>query len=169
MTEDKFKIQDDLYEFPYHHIPYFDGNGYGRRYRDLQWGFEYLCYLKYAKEIVESLRPSSVLDVGCGTGRFIGLLGDSIHRKVGVDLSERAIAFAKAFHAATKDAGIDFHATDASCIAGDFDVVTAIEVLEHIPDAEVPGFLQTLMSRAKSGGHVLLSVPTTNCPLNRKH
>ena len=169
MTDDRGRIQEDLYEFPYHHIPYFDRNGCARRYRVLTWGFEYLCYLKQAKEIVESLRPSSALDVGCGTGRFIGLLSDSIPRKVGVDPSERAIAFARAFHLARQDSGIEFEATDASGIDGHFDVVTAIEVLEHIPDTEVPYFVQTLVNKTRTGGHVLLSVPTTNYPLNKKH
>jgi hypothetical protein len=48
-------------------------------------------------------------------------------------------------------------------------VVTAIEVLEHVPDDGVAGFLQTLAARARPGGTVLVCVPTKVVPLNRKH
>lgn len=165
--KEKFVTQDKLYEFPYHYIPHFDEEGIASRYRLLKWGFEYLCYIKHSIEIVESLRPNSVLDVGCGDGRFLGLLNDKINRKVGVDLSEKAIQFAKAFNKDNEE--IIFKTTDARFVEDKFDVVTAIEVLEHIPDNEIASFLKTLEEKAKSGGYVLLSVPTIVAPLNKKH
>lgn len=160
---DKFKLQDAQYEFPYHYIPHL-ADGRARNSRRLRWGVEYLCYQLHLVEQVHAVRPGSILDVGCGDGRFLGLLGPSVPRRKGVDLSESAIRFARAF---VPDA--DFEVIAADRLDDTFDVVSAIEVLEHVPDDGVAGFLRTLAARCRPGGAVLLSVPTTNVPLNPKH
>lgn len=41
---DRFKIQEEMYRFPYHHIPDFDNEDVGVRFRILDCGLEYLCY-----------------------------------------------------------------------------------------------------------------------------
>lgn len=161
---DKFKIQDDQYSFPYHHIPHFDNGGFGVRFRTLHWGFEYLCYLSYTREVVRSLAPSSVLDVGCGDGRFIGTLDWGVERRVGVDLSKQAIRFAKAFHH-----DVEFLVVNAKELKETFDVVSAIAVLEHIPDDECSIFLKSLEERTNDDGHVVIVVPTPIIPLSKKH
>ena len=115
-------------------------------------------------ESVIALTPSSVLEVGCGDGCFIGALGDRIANRVGADFSERAIGFARAFYPDVK-----FYAGDIGNISQAFDVVVAIEVLEHIPDNEVQVFLETLFARTLPGGHLLISVPSTVVPVNKKH
>jgi SAM-dependent methyltransferase len=163
-TPEKFVFQDDQYDYPYHHIPYFNRSGRAVRFRILDWGYEYLCYLRHLKEVVEGLQASSVLEVGCGDGRFIGMLAPQIPRRVGVDLSVRAIRFAKAFHPE-----VEFRAADAATLDETFDVVAAIEVLEHIPDEEISSFLRLLEERATPGGHVVISVPTTVLAVHRKH
>lgn len=160
----KFKLQDSQYGFPYHYIPHFQSEGYPSIQRKLSWGLEYLCYQEHLKEKVTRWAPQSVLEVGCGDGYFLGGLPETIDNKVGVDLSEKAIAFAKAFHPSC-----DFRVEDAANITGKFDVVAAIEVLEHIPDELVSGFLRTCSDRVNDSGIVIISVPTTVLPLNKKH
>lgn len=160
-VDDKFAMQDGQYEFPYHHIPHFRGER-PSSVRSLGWGLEYLCYLRALVERVHELAPASMLDVGCGDGRFLGLVGPSVPKRTGCDLSEAAIRFARAFHP-----DVSFLAADAGSLGDQFDLVTSIEVLEHVPDEGVGGFLRTLAARSK--GHVLLSVPTTVVPLNKKH
>lgn len=161
---DKFQIQDSRYEFPYHYTPHFDSNGVGIRTRSLSWGWEYLTYLKHIQELIISLQPTSVLDVGCGDGRLIGLLKESVEHVVGVDLSERAIQYARAFHPE-----VDFRVINANQLDEEFDVVVAMEVLEHIPTEQVTNFLQSLEARAKNEGDVIISVPTTVIALTPKH
>ena len=161
---DKFEIQENQYQFPYHHIPYLDKDLNVVNHRSLDWGFKYFCYLLRIKELVEQLNPGSVLDVGCGEGRFLGLLNKRIKKKVGIDLAGKPVKFARAFHPE-----IEFHTGDAKDMADEFDVVTAIEVLEHIPDQAIPEFFKTLESRTRMGGNIIISIPTTVVPLSPKH
>jgi len=87
-----------------------------------------------------------------------------IDRRVGVDLSEQAIRFAKAF-----DPEVEFLSIDARELKETFDVVLAIEVLEHIPDAQINTLLKTLEKRTNKDGYIIISVPTTIVPVRKKH
>jgi 2-polyprenyl-3-methyl-5-hydroxy-6-metoxy-1,4-benzoquinol methylase len=162
--EDKFQIQDTQYQFPYHYLAHLEESGHVRTSRRLRWGREYLCYLLFLVERIRGSSPRSMLDVGCGDGRLLGLVGDEVTRRVGIDLSGRAIAFARAFHP-----HLDFRVADAAALSESFEVVTAIEVLEHIPDDAIGGFLRAVTDRAVLGGKVVISVPTSNLPVNEKH
>jgi SAM-dependent methyltransferase len=164
MANKKFQIQDSLYGFPYHYIPHFTSDGTPSLTRKLNWGFDYLCYQQHLREKVLSLNPESVLEVGCGDGYFIGNLPSSIPVRVGADMSSRAIAFARAFHP-----DCTFYDQDAAFIGDRFDVVAAIEVIEHIPEKELPGFFNVLYEPLNDNGRVIISVPTTVMPLNKKH
>lgn len=157
-------IKKNEYKFPYHHLAYWDENGVAARQRGVPWGMEYLCYLRHAKEAICALSPKSLLDVGCGDGRLISLLSPSGVRCTGVDRDEDAIRYAQAF---CPDS--DLRKVDAADVDETFDVVSAIEVLEHIPDDAVPNFIRTLAERTKAGGHVIISVPSIKLPLNPKH
>jgi len=161
---ERSKIQELQYMFPYHYIPHFDEEGYATRFRILNWGLEYLCYQMHIAKLVETCQPTSVLDVGCGDGRFLGLLSDAIPRRVGVDLSDKAISYAKAFHP-----DVDYRCIDIKDLDENFDVVTCIEVLEHIPEEQLPSFIKNLFMRCTRDGKLIISVPTKVLPVNKKH
>lgn len=162
---DHFQIQDALYAFPYHHIPNIDPNsGEVTITRSLSWGLEYLCYQYHVIEKIEELSPESVLEIGCGDGFLIGHLSRSIGRKVGIDFSERAIGFARAFFPQE-----NFIVGRSEDMDEEFELVAAVEVLEHVPDSEVTAFFQAVERRLRRGGTALISVPTTVIPLNKKH
>lgn len=156
--------QQEQYAFPYHHISYVDERGQGSRVRILNWGFEYLLYNERLAELVHSLKPRSVLDVGCGDGYFLGQVDERIPLRVGVDINERALSFARAFYPS-----VDYRNSDVADVAETFDVVSAIEVLEHIPEETLPSFLRAMADRLAPGGSMIISVPTVNEPLNSKH
>ncbi len=164
-ANDKSQRQDRQYDFPYHYLPHFDSkSSAGLNTRTVGWGLEYLCYTKHILQIVCSLSPGSVLDVGCGDGRFLGMLKLHVPRLVGADLSEKAIRFAKAFHP-----DIEFHAVDASEMDDTFDLVLTIETLEHVPDDQIDRFITALSDRARRGGQVIISVPTKVSRVLGKH
>lgn len=160
----EWDLQAAQYTFPYHHIPHFNEEGVPTLIRTLQWGMEYLCYQHHVIERTRALEPSSVLEVGCGDGYFIGHVGGDIPERKGVDLAEQAVQFARAFHPS-----VEFEVRDAAALERTYDVVAAVEVLEHVPDEAVPSFLKALEERVRPGGHLILSVPTTVIPLKEKH
>jgi SAM-dependent methyltransferase len=162
-SSDRFGMQDGQYAFPYHYLPHFGAHGVPMRCRAMSWGFEYLCYQQHVAARVRELAPRSLLEVGAGDGRFVGMLAE-VEIRVGIDLSASAIRFAKAFYPA-----VEFQCMSAAELERHFDVVVAIEVLEHVPDAEVSGFLRDLAARARPRGHVLLTVPSVAVPVHAKH
>lgn len=162
---DKFDHQENLYQFPYHHIPHRDKKDRVSIIRSLPWGHEYSCYQLHLKKKIEALKPMSVIEVGCGDGYLIMSLDQKIVRRVGIDLSLKSIKMAKAFN----ETGVEFICDDASKVSEEFDVVVSPEVLEHIPDDGVSDFIKLLEDKTKIGGKVLISVPTTNMKLHPKH
>ncbi len=85
-----------------------------------------------------SRRPRSVLDVGCGEGvlthEWAERLGDA--RVVGIDLEDPKL---RAEWDTRRRPNLEFRAEEATRLSfadGEFDVATAIEVLEHVPDPE---------------------------------
>jgi hypothetical protein len=84
-----------------------------------------------ADEIVRVFRPASVLDAGCAMGLLVEALWDRGVRAEGIDLSNYAIANVRPdMRAQCRAASL----TDP--IEGTFDLVTCIEVLEHLERAD---------------------------------
>jgi 2-polyprenyl-6-hydroxyphenyl methylase/3-demethylubiquinone-9 3-methyltransferase len=100
------------------------------------------------------------LDIGCGAGILsepLARLGADV---VGADPSAENIAAAHA-HAEAAGVDVDYRATTAEALAADgetFDVVMAMEVVEHVTD--VPRFVATCAGMVKPGG--LLMAATLN-------
>lgn len=164
MRDLKFTIQDEQYSFPYHHIPHLIDDHTPSLCRRMDWGLEYLCYQLHIREKVVAMNVNSVLEVGCGDGHFLGSLPSDIKLKAGIDLSERAVAFAKALHPHCK-----FMTTELHNLKERYDVIAAIEVLEHIPEADIGAFFKDVNERLNENGRFIVSVPTTVIPLNKKH
>ena len=105
-----------------------------------------------------------VLDIGCGGG----ILADSMARKgasvLGIDLSTKALRVAQlhAMEAATPN--VEYREISAEGLAaelpGAFDVVTCMEMLEHVPRPE--SVVQAAASLVKPGGWVFFSTINRN-------
>jgi ubiquinone/menaquinone biosynthesis C-methylase UbiE len=107
-------------------------------------------------ELLDRAAPASILDVGCGEGVLTEQWADRTPgRVVGFDLDDPKL---RAEWQQRERPNLRFHAGDAHNMSygdGEFDIATAMEVLEHVPDPE--GVLAE-MSRVASRW-VLVSVP----------
>ena len=109
------------------------------------------------EELFARAAPGSVLDVGCGEGvlvhRWARQRPDA--RFVGIDLQEESIQAGWARHTAPN---LEYRTVEASTLPfgdGEFELASAIEVLEHLPDPQ-----RTLAEMARCArSHLLVSVP----------
>lgn len=161
----KFEIQNSQYTYPYHYIPYFTKRGFCRK-RILEWGGEYLSYLKFVEYELIKRKAFQILDVGCGDGRFLNILKEdgSFTKIKGIDLSEQAILLAKAFNPE-----IDFEKKSIADEKEQWRALTCIEVLEHISDDEISFFIRRMAQLLKPNGEIFIVVPSVNIPMKSKH
>jgi SAM-dependent methyltransferase len=161
------QVQEDQYAFPYHYLPQIENGFHQHAY--WSWGFRYLGGMAVANALCEQEPFDSLLDLGCGDGRFISDLArrQPALRLLGVDYSERAIALARALNPGLDYRAIDIVGTDLR--EAEFDVVTLIEVIEHIPPEELPRFLERAVSLLRSGGRLVITAPHRNKRLGDKH
>ncbi|MDT0575746.1 bifunctional 2-polyprenyl-6-hydroxyphenol methylase/3-demethylubiquinol 3-O-methyltransferase UbiG [Croceicoccus sp. F390] len=124
--------------------------------------------LRFIREAIDShwggdirsrqpLAGKRVLDVGCGAGLLTEPLVRLGGMVTGVDAAAQNIAVARA-HANAMDLDIAYHAGELSALDdGRFDLVTAMEVIEHVADKGA--FVHALGERLADGGLMVLSSP----------
>jgi 2-polyprenyl-3-methyl-5-hydroxy-6-metoxy-1,4-benzoquinol methylase len=108
-------------------------------------------------ELMAQARPQSLLDVGCGEGVLVHRWALSMPqaRLVGIDLEEESIQAGWAEREAPNLEYRTMPAEDLPFAENEFELASAIEVLEHVPDPE-----HTLAEMARCASrHLLVSVP----------
>ena len=102
------------------------------------------------------LEGKSALDVGCGAGLLAEPLARLGAAVTGLDASPELIAVARD-HAAARGLAIDYRPGDLAELEGQFDLITCMEVIEHVanPAAFVKGLAQSLAPE----GLLILSTP----------
>ena len=113
---------------------------------------------------IAPLNRQRVLDVGCGGG----ILADAMARKgadvLGIDLAEKSLKVAQLHALEAGTSQITYRLVAAEALAAEmpdhFDVVTCMEMLEHVPDPA--SVVQACARLAKPGGWVFFSTINRN-------
>ena len=112
---------------------------------------------------VASLKDKTVLDVGCGGGILSESMAEKGAKVTGIDLGKKALKVAQ-LHSLDSGVTVDYQLIAVEQLAeqqpASFDVVTCLEMLEHVPDpASVVAACAKLV---KPGGHVFFSTINRN-------
>jgi 2-polyprenyl-6-hydroxyphenyl methylase/3-demethylubiquinone-9 3-methyltransferase len=118
--------------------------------------------LQYVERAV-ALRGSEVLDVGCGGGILSEAMARAGARVLGIDLSQPVLDVAE-LHALEAKVAVEYRAVAAEDLAQErpaaFDLVTCMEMLEHVPDPAAA--VKALAALAKPGGNIIVSTLNRN-------
>ncbi|RUO44448.1 bifunctional 3-demethylubiquinol 3-O-methyltransferase/2-polyprenyl-6-hydroxyphenol methylase [Aliidiomarina taiwanensis] len=113
------------------------------------------------------LAGKKVLDVGCGGGLLTEAMARAGAEVTGIDMSPDALSVAR-LHALESELSIDYQQITAEAFAAEhaqqFDVVTCLEMLEHVPNPAA--VIAACASLVKPGGRVVFS--TLNRTLKAK-
>ena len=111
--------------------------------------------LAYIEQGIGGLFGKSVVDVGCGGGILTESMAGQGAKAVGIDMASASLRVAR-LHALETQNEIDYQQITAEAFAaqhtGQFDLVTCMEMLEHVP--EPASIIQACCDMLKPGGYV---------------
>jgi len=119
--------------------------------------------LAHIERLVGGLAGKRALDVGCGGGILAEAMAAKGAEVTGIDLAEKPLKVA-ALHAMESASPVDYRLVAAETLAdempGAFDLVTCMEMLEHVPDPA--SVVKACSQLAKPGGWVVFSTINRN-------
>jgi 2-polyprenyl-6-hydroxyphenyl methylase/3-demethylubiquinone-9 3-methyltransferase len=114
-------------------------------------------------ESITNLQGKRVLDVGCGGGILAESLSKAGATVTGIDLSSKALKVAE-LHQLESGTSVRYLTISAEDLAKEesqsYDVVTCMEMLEHVPDPS--SVVQACAKLCKPGGHIFFSTLNRN-------
>ena len=109
------------------------------------------------------LASSEALDIGCGGGILTESMAGAGATVTGIDMADGPLSVAR-LHQLESGAAVDYRKSTAEELAatdaGKYDVVTCLEMLEHVPDPSQ--VIRSCAELAKPGGHVFFSTINRN-------
>lgn len=133
--------------------------------------YEQAVYVKWAKAAEGRFKGwlpadlnAAILDVGCGHGNFLFMLEQLGYRNlVGVDWSSEQLEQAAAIcqHARLVPDDTLHYLRESN---ETFDLISCLNVIEHLAKDEIIGFLDLIRSHLKPGGRLLIETPNAASP-----
>ena len=118
------------------------------------WSF--LRTMTRYKFVSNLIKDKDVLDVGCGEGVGTWMAGKYTKSIIGLDEDERAISWAKK-NLVRENVG--FNVGSLSDEKANYDVVTAVDVIEHIPKNLELKFMDDIADRTSQNGFCIIGTP----------
>ena len=119
--------------------------------------------LEWIQECAGSLAGRKVLDVGCGGGILSEAMAKSGAEVTGIDLADKSLKGAR-LHGLESGVKVDYRKVPVEELAaerpGHYDVVTCMEMLEHVPDPA--SIVRACSALVKPGGWVFFSTLNRN-------
>ena len=155
-------VADEIKQFASHAGDWWDSDGSESMLHKLN-----PVRLKYIRDQIDQhwqcdecgrtpLAGKTALDVGCGAGLLAEPLARLGARVTGLDASPELIAVAQE-HARSGGLDIDYRAGELAALKGQFDLITCMEVIEHVADPT--SFVHALAQRLAPGGLLIMSTP----------
>lgn len=134
----------------------------GERFDPIQadrWGRPYDSYFR---GWVPQDKSASIVDLACGGGKLLHYFNQRGYTNItGVDISPEQVALSKQVIPNVVEANVlDFLASKPST----FDLITGLDIVEHLHKDEVLRFLDTCFAALKPGGRIILQTPNAESP-----
>lgn len=114
-------------------------------------------------DAITGLNGKRVIDIGCGGGILAESMASAGANVTGIDMAEKPLKVAR-LHSLESGVRVEYRKTTAEDIAaseaGGFDVVTCMEMLEHVPDPAAT--VRAAATLAKPGAHLFFSTINRN-------
>jgi predicted TPR repeat methyltransferase len=154
--ENRIRIYDNYFESGYKYTNILTKKGYENAYIE---------YDSLYGKILPNDRNAAILDVGCGTGYFLYYLKKRAYKNyLGIDVSAQQVEFCK------KNISVNVELADAISFLkgkkGEYSVVVAHDVLEHIPKQDVFTFLELIYGALNKNGIFIIRVPNMSNPFS---
>jgi 2-polyprenyl-3-methyl-5-hydroxy-6-metoxy-1,4-benzoquinol methylase len=119
------------------------------------WGFGIDTDKRLMAEVVSSLEPATVLELGCASGPVLQCLYDMGIEAEGVEISGAAI------DAAFPDVRGQIHQVNATDfeLPSSYDVIFGLDIFEHLNPNRLGDCLQRIESHLNRGGYVFCNIP----------
>lgn len=124
-----------------------------------RWASSYEVYLR---GWLPDRRDAAIVDLACGPGRLLRFFAQRGHTDVrGVDISAEQVALARRLHPNVEQGDVlEFLEKHPAS----FDFITALDLIEHLPKADVLPFLDGCFRALRPGGRLVLQTPNGGVP-----
>jgi len=133
---------------------------------NLEFGLKFRGPVEYVRRSFEPYIDffrgcQNVLDIGCGRGEFLTLARDASIPARGIDLDDESVGICRAqgLDAIRADLFTHLHSLPGASLDGLF----CAQVVEHLPPARLPEFLDLASRKTAPGGRIVIETPNPQC------